>query len=167
MIKEILILLWILIIPLVISIYQIARLFYGIFESSKKDIQSTHSYMRFELYGFLYVLKKMSGVIIFIPLAMIFRSGMPFTKITILTGLLAGEIIAFDLMTLAFYFDSEKNILKKFFVFLFVFTNFWISALWAMQGELSLTVLWTSVLSYPIFGLAHILPYFLYKGKFQ
>lgn len=153
MIKEILTLLWILVIPIVVAVYQMTQ-------SSKEPLAILPSKQTYVRVGLFEVLKKMFGVIIFIPFAIIFYSGAPFTETTILTGLLVGEIIAFDLMTVAFYFELEHNTSKRFYTFLFVFINFWISILWAIQEQLSLKVLWISIMIYLIFGLKHILSFF-------
>ena len=151
MIKEILILLWILIIPLMISFSKMIRLIQASSLVEKKKLISLSHHKKYEL----------SQTLIKVSALMFVVSVEAGAQFGLLKGILAGEVIVCDLMTLAFYFDWEKSVSKRIFTFLFVFINFWISALWAIQGQLSQTVLWVSVLSYPIFGLSYILPYFL------
>ena len=150
MIKEILILLWILIIPLVITVRRLFQTYTAILPQQKRTLSKEKE---LELID---VIKKISIPLFYVPFAFIsdmHEEGLSISLSDILKGFLAGEIIVVDLAMIAFYFELEKNILKKIFTFLCVVINFWISALWAIRGELSLKVLWISVIAYFVFGL--------------
>lgn len=160
MIKELLILLWILIIPLAIAIRQLFQK-YTSFLAHKENF-SLSKKQNSELWE---VIERLSIIIVIVPFCMISKSNEPFSQYNILTGILAGEVIAFDLAVVAFYFELEKNFLKKLFMFLFTFINFWTNALLVTQGRLSLMFLWISVITYLIFGINCIASYYLKKGK--
>ena len=162
MIKEILVLLWILIIPLGMTVRRLYQTYAKILPQQKQIILEDK---KSELVD---VIIKISMPMLLIPLGFISENaklGLSVSLSDILRGILSGEIIIVDLAMVVFYFELENSIVKKFFTFLFVIINFWISALWAIRGELSLTVLWISVIAYFAFGVERIVSYYLEKGK--
>lgn len=160
MIREILILLWILVIPLAITTRQLFQK-YTSFLAHKENF-SLSKKQSSELWG---VIEHLFIIIIIVPFCIISESKEPFSQYNVLTGILAGEVIAFDLAVLAFHFEVEKNFLKKLFMFLFTFINFWTNALLVIQRQLSLTILWISVVAYLIFGINSITSRYLERGK--
>ena len=163
MIKEILILLWILIIPLVITIRRLCRTYTTILPQQEQIISKEKKSELIE------IIVRICCLVLIMPFLFIIgeiREQLPvvFSVSDMLRGLLAGEIIIVDLAMFVFYFDLEKDKQKAGYAFLFVVINFWTSALWAIRGELSLTVLWISVIAYFAFGLERIVSY-LEKGK--
>ena len=164
MIKEILILLWILIIPLVITIRRLCRTYTTILPQQEQIISKEKKSELIE------IIVRICCLVLIMPFLFIIgeiREQLPvvFSVSDMLRGLLAGEIIIVDLAMFVFYFDLEKDKQKAGYAFLFVVINFWTSALWAIRGELSLTVLWISVIAYFAFGLERIVSYYLEKGK--
>ena len=160
MIRDILILLWILIIPLGITVRRLFQKYTTILQQQKLSKEK-----KSDLIDVIIRISIPIFVVVLGFIAEIKREGLSISLSDILRGILAGEIIAVDLVMVVFYFDLEKNIQKKIYTFLFVIINFWTSALWAIRGELSLTVLWISVIAYFAFGSERIISYYLEKGK--
>lgn len=113
------------------------------------------------------VLFRVFAVLFVIPLFFIqeFRkSHSPISMFDVLSFVLIAEMLAFDFMTIAFYLDKEKKLIKKILCFLFVFVNFWMSVIWVIKGKIPLIYLISSVICYPMLGLNCIYSYYLKEG---
>ena len=135
MIKEILFLLWILIIPLIITIRRLFRAYTTILPQKKLTLSKEKKSELTE------IIVRICCLMLIMPFLFIMgeiHEQLPvvFSVSDMLRGLLAGEIIIVDLAMFVFYFDLEKDMQKAGYTFLFVVINFWTSALWAIRGEL-------------------------------
>ena len=151
---QIFILLWILLLPLSVSVYQATtHKGFSLVPKQKKAIS------RRKREQIATVIIYMSVVIGSVWMAAAEETGSG--KIAILLG----EMVVFDFAVLAFYFKEEDNLLKKILVFLLAYANLWTSAYWAITEKLSPLVLWTCLLSYPIFGFKHVFSYCLQQRE--
>ena len=165
--KDIVFLLWVLIIPLFVMV---EPLLHKIFHKQHNLLphKENMSFSKEELDEVWEVLFRFAGVLVVVPFFLITASHeehMPVSTSDVLIFILIAEMLAFDFMTIVFYFKQEKSLEKKFLSFAFAFINFWTGVVWAIQGQIALVYLISSVICYPLFGLNYICSYYFRKGR--
>jgi len=165
--KDIVFLLWVLIIPLFVMA---KPLLYKIFNKQQNLLPKKEkvTFSKEELDEIWEVLFRFAGVLVVVPFFLITAfhgEHMPVSASDVLIFILIAEMLAFDFMTIVFYFKQEKSLEKKFLSFAFAFINFWTGVVWAIQGQIALAYLISSVICYPLFGLDYVCSYYLRKGR--
>ena len=165
MIKDIFILLWVLIIPLTLLL----RPFFGK-NDQKTDLlpqKQDITFSRDDKIEIGEVAFRFLGILLVLPVCAFINyteDNLSFSMTDALSFFLIAEIVAFDFMTIIFYFKQEVSFYKKILAFSFVFANLWTSTVWILQGKLSGLYFFSSMLCYPLLGLNRIISYYTKKG---